>query len=92
MEQATEDLDVEAFKLNTANENKPGMFEVVFIHQNILYRYGFVADKKRIFEEWLFNRPQLNKNKENVPGPSQALLFGLLALPWRMRISRKNSL
>lgn len=64
--QATEDLDVESFKLNITSENKPSMFEIVFIHQNILYRYGFVTDKKRIFEEWLYHRPQLNKNKEKI--------------------------
>lgn len=62
--QATEDLNVEAFKLNTETENMPSMFEIVFIYKNVLYRYGFVIDRKTVHEEWLYHRPDLNKSKE----------------------------
>ncbi|WP_338553511.1 ATP-binding protein [Paenibacillus sp. KS-LC4] len=62
--QANEEIEVEAFKLSTETENSPSLFEIVFIYNHVLYRYGFVADRKRIHEEWLYYRPDLKKKKE----------------------------
>ncbi|MCD1259605.1 ATP-binding protein [Paenibacillus athensensis] len=62
--QAGEELEVEPFRLSTETEHKPSLFEMVFIQNQVLYRYGFVVDKERVHEEWLFYRPDLSKNRE----------------------------
>lgn len=59
--QADEPIDVSPFKLDTATENKPSRFEVVFLMNGIRYRYGFQADRKIVVTEWLF---EAKKEKE----------------------------
>jgi len=59
--QADEPIDVSPFKLDTATENKPSRFEVVFLMNGIRYRYGFQADCKTVVAEWLF---EAKKEKE----------------------------
>jgi len=48
------ELDITPFLLNTETEKTPSFFEVVFIINDIRYRYGFEADDKKIYAEWLF--------------------------------------
>jgi AAA15 family ATPase/GTPase len=45
---------VDSFKLSTQTENEPSFFEVVFISDNVRYRYGFELDMLSIKEEWLY--------------------------------------
>ncbi|MDD4529208.1 MAG: ATP-binding protein [Bacteroidales bacterium] len=59
--QITSPIPVEPFKLSTETEKKPSFFEVVIIHENIRYRYGFEANSEKVVSEWLFSYP---KNKE----------------------------
>lgn len=49
-------INVEPFLLNTATEQEPTIFEIVFVHENELYRYGFEIDSKKIHTEWLYYR------------------------------------
>ena len=51
-------IAVEPFRLNTESEKLPTEFEVVFTHKNLLYRYGFEADKKQVISEWLYYKPK----------------------------------
>lgn len=51
-------IDIEPFRLNSESEELPTEFEVVFIHNNVLYRYGFEADKEKIVSEWLYYKPK----------------------------------
>jgi AAA15 family ATPase/GTPase len=51
-------IDVEPFRLNSETENLPTEFEVVFTHENVLYRYGFEVDHKRVISEWLYYKPK----------------------------------
>lgn len=44
------------------NDDKPSEFEIVFSMDNVVYQYGFSADDKMIFGEWLIK----NKNNENI--------------------------
>lgn len=48
---------VEPFRLSTETENEPSFFQLIFWVDNIRYRYGFEADKKKIFAEWLYAKP-----------------------------------
>jgi len=47
-------LHIEKFLLSTETEKAPSIFEVVFIHENIRYRYGFEIGKNKISKEWLY--------------------------------------
>ena len=47
-------LQIEKFLLNTETENLPTLFEVIFIYENIKYRYGFEIGSNVIEKEWLY--------------------------------------
>ncbi|OFX49883.1 MAG: abortive infection protein [Bacteroidetes bacterium GWA2_30_7] len=51
-------IQVEPFKLNPESENEPSEFEVIFIFNKIMYRYGFEVDRNCIVSEWLFHKPK----------------------------------
>jgi len=46
------------FKLNSQTINEPTSFEVVFIKNEIQYRYGFEIKNDKIISEWLFHIPK----------------------------------
>tara|TARA_R110000868_G_scaffold19310_14_gene83237 strand:- start:1342 stop:2667 length:1326 start_codon:yes stop_codon:yes gene_type:complete len=56
--QKGDEIDVHPFRLNSATENEPSEFEIIFIYKDILYRYGFEATKTRVISEWLFYKPK----------------------------------
>ena len=56
--QIGEEIKVEPFRLNSESENAPSEFEVIFLHSNELYRYGFEVDNRRVISEWLFHKPK----------------------------------
>jgi len=58
---STETIPVETFLLNTEDAKKPSSFEIVFIHKNIQYRYGFSVTEKEILEEWLYYIPKVQE-------------------------------
>ncbi|GAX92049.1 AAA family ATPase [Effusibacillus lacus] len=49
---------VESFRLSTETYDKPSHFEIVFFHENVLYRYGFEVDYQEVKNEWLFYMPK----------------------------------
>lgn len=49
---------VESFRLSTVTEHEPSEFEVVFLHEQVLYRYGFTATTTQIVAEWFYYRPK----------------------------------
>jgi len=49
---------VQPFLFDTAYEQKPTGFEVIFIQDNIRYAYGISLDQKRVYEEWLLAYPK----------------------------------
>lgn len=59
--QIIDSIDIEEFKLNTETIGKPSFFEIVFLLNQKIYRYGFEVDKKQVIAEWLCHTP---KNKE----------------------------
>jgi AAA15 family ATPase/GTPase len=61
--QSEEPIEVFPFKLDTATENEPSFFEIVFYINGIRYRYGFQADHVSVVSEWLF---ETKKEKENT--------------------------
>lgn len=61
--QITSKIPVEPFRLSTETEHEPSHFEVVFIHENIRYRYGFEVNSDKVFAEWLFTYPKGKETK-----------------------------
>jgi AAA15 family ATPase/GTPase len=51
---STKEIDVEPFLFSTETEIAPSYFEILFLINNIRYRYGFEVDRKVIHSEWLF--------------------------------------
>lgn len=48
---------IEPFLLNTETHNQPTFFQLVFILDNIRYRYGFEVFQNVVKSEWLFGTP-----------------------------------
>ena len=46
------------FELNAANAEEPTYFQLMFMHQNVPYSYGFEVDKGVVVSEWLFGSPK----------------------------------
>lgn len=62
--QSTKKINVTPFRLNTQKINEPSLFELIFIDENIMYRYGFEITTKKVVSEWLFMRQNNSKPKE----------------------------
>lgn len=56
--QKGEPIEVEPFRLDKSSNNEPTEFEVIFIHNKVLFRYGFEVTKERVITEWLFYKPK----------------------------------
>jgi AAA15 family ATPase/GTPase len=56
--QSSRKIKTVPFRLNTATENAPSSFEIVFILNNEMYRYGFEVTSEKVVSEWLFHRPK----------------------------------
>lgn len=57
------EIPTEPFKLDAELEESPSEFEVSFVHLEQFYQYGFVLDKKRIYQEWLYTRPKKSNTR-----------------------------
>ena len=56
--QTGDEIDVDPFRLNTESIKSPSEFEVIFLYDNIQYRYGFEVDKQKVLAEWLYQKPK----------------------------------
>ncbi|MCK5296842.1 MAG: ATP-binding protein, partial [Alphaproteobacteria bacterium] len=66
--QEGEKIPANPFRLSVDFLNKPTEFEIIFIHKERYYQYGFAIDKERVWEEWLFSR-------KNIKGSRMIELF-----------------
>lgn len=62
--QSGENIRVESFRLNRKTAQEPSYFEAIFAAGQTQYRYGFEADKKRVYREWLYQKSNKRKAKE----------------------------
>jgi AAA15 family ATPase/GTPase len=56
--QKGEIIEVEPFRLSRETENEPSEFEIIFLLNDELFRYGFEATKEKIVSEWLYHKPK----------------------------------
>jgi AAA15 family ATPase/GTPase len=52
---------IQPFKLNTSTQNEGSFFQLVFMIEEKIYRYGFVYLKGKIISEWLFGTAKKNE-------------------------------
>jgi uncharacterized protein len=55
--QMEDNENIEPFLLSTETENEPTAFEITFIDNNEMFRFGFEIKKGLICSEWLYHRP-----------------------------------
>jgi AAA15 family ATPase/GTPase len=53
-----EPIETVPFLFSETSAKQPSSFEIVLIYEKIQYRYGFTADKDKIYSEWLLYRPK----------------------------------
>lgn len=58
-------LAYDPFLLLNEKGERPTLFEIVFLKDNICFRYGFKYSNSRIVEEWLFRKTTI-RSKEQV--------------------------
>ncbi|RAL20900.1 ATP-binding protein [Lujinxingia litoralis] len=46
------------FRLDAELQSQPSRFEIVFVQDGVRFEYGFVIDRQRVHEEWLFAYPK----------------------------------
>lgn len=56
--QAKETIGTDSFRLNTESRLCNSEFEVLFVHENVHYRYGFEVSKEKVHAEWLYYKPK----------------------------------
>ena len=54
------------FLFHSQWRDKPSVFEVIFLHEEALYQYGFALTGKRVVEEWLFCRPNRTGRERHI--------------------------
>jgi hypothetical protein len=47
-------VNITPYRLSTETEQAPSFFEIVFVQQQVIYRYGFLVSQKQVEEEWLY--------------------------------------
>jgi AAA15 family ATPase/GTPase len=57
-------IPTDIFRLSSETENKPSYFQMIFIKDNIRYRYGFEVNNSEVVKEWLFHTTRV---KNEVP-------------------------
>lgn len=59
-------IDVEPFKLASDTISEPSEFEISFIVDTVLFRYGLSVDRKRVHGEWLYARSSEEGSRERL--------------------------
>jgi uncharacterized protein len=59
-------IKTEPFLFHSEWRDQPSEFEVVFLHNDSLYQYGFSVDRTRIWNEWLFERPNKTGRQRQI--------------------------
>ncbi|SMB93304.1 AAA family ATPase [Deinococcus hopiensis] len=56
-------IKVEPFMLDETGRKETSLFELIFIIDDIKYRYGFEVNDKEVMEEWLYWTPKNHERK-----------------------------
>lgn len=56
--QSGDAIPVDPFRLNSVTRKEGSEFEMTFIDNGELFRYGFELDSEKVIAEWLYHRPK----------------------------------
>jgi AAA15 family ATPase/GTPase len=56
--QISKSIEVQPFKLQSESEKDSSEFEVVFIYNDEMFRYGFEVNQDIVISEWLYHKPK----------------------------------
>jgi len=59
--QKGDNIRVEPFRLSTETENEPSEFEIIFLANDVQYRYGFEVNSEEVVGEWLFVKEKVKE-------------------------------
>ncbi len=62
--QVTDKTEIIKFLLSSDTDEIPSTFEMIFISENVRYRYGFAVDINKVHSEWLFSLNGAISSKE----------------------------
>ena len=89
-------IATEPFRLSTATEKEPSMLEVIFIHQDEMFRYGFEVTNNEVASEWLYHRPNTKEveifYREGQEFTTHPLLFRKGSFFVKEKMVRPNAL
>ena len=51
-------INTKPFLLSESTKQEPSEFEIMFLHNDALYRYGFEVTSEKVISEWLFYKPK----------------------------------
>ena len=51
-------IDTKPFLLSESTKQEPSEFEIIFLHKDARYRYGFEVTSEKVIAEWLFYKPE----------------------------------
>ncbi len=94
--QIGDEIDIEPFKLSSESEQLPSEFEVIFTHNNIIYRYGFEVTKTKVISEWLYYKKNLKevelfyRDEQNFETHSRNFTKGKMVI--KEKLIRENAL
>ena len=61
--QAGDTIAVDPFRLNPSTREQGSEFEITFLDNGELFRYGFEADSEKVVAEWLYHRPKTKETE-----------------------------
>jgi AAA15 family ATPase/GTPase len=62
--QQEEPINVQPFLLSSTTENAPTEFNIIFLDDSAIYRYGCEVTRKQVLSEWLFYKKMEAKTRE----------------------------
>ncbi len=91
--QASEEIDVESFNLSTQTTGKPSFFEIELLVKDVKYRYGFRADRSKVYEEHLYFTRKIKEYPLFVRKKQKITVESKFALPSEVvSLTRENAL
>ena len=59
-------IPIKSFIFDNNSNTKTSEFQVFFIYKDIEYQYGFVVDKEKVHEEWLYSKTPKGKKYDTL--------------------------
>lgn len=89
-------INIDCFLLNQMNCNKPTLFEIEFIVNDVLYKYGFEILNHEVHTEWLYRKEQryVSLFHRSSPEKESIEIVKKYSAEWKKyaEMTRRNSL